>query len=131
MDRRHLERAVIGVPGLVLSGFWSKKCDCYRKERILILDRPEYLTDFILLVNTIQKSRLKKQSIGNKSAKDRYGLQTIKGIIEKELHQEIHIGLLIAAFNHLGYEIKKTDDETNPLIGFESTTKSLGLKITK
>ncbi|NRA68716.1 MAG: hypothetical protein HRU19_29800 [Pseudobacteriovorax sp.] len=131
MDRRHLERAVIGMPGLVLSGFWPTKADCYRKKREEILERPEYLTEFILLVKTIEKSRLKKQVIGNKWAKNLYGLQLIKAVIEKALHQEVHVGLLIAAFNHLGYEIKKTDDETNPLIGFESTTKSLGLKITK
>ena len=130
MDRRHIERAVISMPGLVLSGFWSRECESYRKKREEILDRPEYLMEFIVLVKTIEMSRLKKQEISNKWAKNLYGLQLIKGIIEKALHQRVHVGLLIAAFNHLGYEVKRTDDKTNPLIGFESSTIGLGLKST-
>ena len=131
MDRRHLERAVISIPGLILSGFTSRDCVCYRKNRGILLDKPEYLMEFIALVKAIEKSKIRKEAIGSKRSKNRIGLQGIKTKIESELNRRIHDGLLVAAFNHCGYEIKETDEVTNPLIGIDPTTKTSGFKVTK
>ena len=95
------------------------------KKREELLDRPEYLMEFILLVKTIEKSRLAKRRIRNTRAKAKLGLQTIKELLERELKTQIHSGLLIAALKHLGFEIKKTDDDSNPLIGFDPNIQDM------
>ena len=122
MDRRHLERAVISMPGLVLSGFESRQCKSYRKNREIILDRPEYLMEFIELVNALEKSSLKKEERNRQVPENKVGLQKLLPYFEDRLKKTVHPGLLIAAFNHCGYKVRPSREKNNPIIGVDPST---------